>query len=485
MTGRIEKTVFISYRRTNLPWALAIYQHLTSQGYDVFFDYLSINSGDFEKIIVENIRGRAHFIVILTPSALERCQEPGDWLRREIKTAMDEKRNIVPLMLESFDFGGPATVKALTGKLENLKKYNGLRVPSEYFFEAMNRLREQFLNVALDSVVHPISESAKQITKEHQVAANDSKQVGQEQLSAQEWFERGYVFQEAYNLDEAIRCFTVAIRLKPDFIEPYMHRAWARSVKGDLEGAIEDDDEVIRLNTEAIRLKPEDDNAYNNRGIALTARGDFDGAIADFDEAIRLNPDSAGAYYDRGAARQAKGELESALADYDEAIRLEPDLHNAYINRAGVRNLKGDFDGAIADSEEAIRVKPNSFAAYSSRANSLVGKHDLDGAIANLNKAIRLNPDAGMVRLSLISILRKSGRKAQADEQEKLARELIAKENEYNLACFEAICSNTDKALELLKIALGKNQVSKQLARQDRDFESIRDDPRFKELIGE
>lgn len=26
----IEKTVFISYRRTNAPWALAIYQNLTS-----------------------------------------------------------------------------------------------------------------------------------------------------------------------------------------------------------------------------------------------------------------------------------------------------------------------------------------------------------------------------------------------------------------------------------------------------------------------
>jgi hypothetical protein len=54
MPGRIEKTVFISYRRTNLPWALAIYQELTHHGYDVFFDYLSIPSGDFEKIIVEN-----------------------------------------------------------------------------------------------------------------------------------------------------------------------------------------------------------------------------------------------------------------------------------------------------------------------------------------------------------------------------------------------------------------------------------------------
>jgi len=119
MTARIEKTVFISYCRTNInmPWALAIYQHLTSQGYDIFFDYLSIPSGDFEKIVVENIRGRAHFIVVLTPSALERCNEPGDWLRREIETAIDEKRNIVPLMLESFDFGSPATIKALTGKI--------------------------------------------------------------------------------------------------------------------------------------------------------------------------------------------------------------------------------------------------------------------------------------------------------------------------------------------------------------------------------
>ena len=33
--ARIE-TVFISYRRTNASWALAIFQNLTSHGYDVF-----------------------------------------------------------------------------------------------------------------------------------------------------------------------------------------------------------------------------------------------------------------------------------------------------------------------------------------------------------------------------------------------------------------------------------------------------------------
>ena len=36
---RVEKTVFISYRRTNVPWALAIFQNLTQFGYDVFFDF--------------------------------------------------------------------------------------------------------------------------------------------------------------------------------------------------------------------------------------------------------------------------------------------------------------------------------------------------------------------------------------------------------------------------------------------------------------
>ena len=70
--ARVEKTVFLSYRRTNATWALSIYQNLTTKGFDVFFDYKGITSGDFESVILENIRARAHFLVALTPSALER-----------------------------------------------------------------------------------------------------------------------------------------------------------------------------------------------------------------------------------------------------------------------------------------------------------------------------------------------------------------------------------------------------------------------------
>jgi tetratricopeptide (TPR) repeat protein len=164
--ARIEKTVFISYRRADEPWGLAIFQDLTQHGYDVFIDYDGIASGNFEAVILENIRARAHFLVLLTPTALERCGDPKDWMRREIEAALDSQRNIVPVMLAGFDFGTPATASQLTGKLAALKEYNGLPIPKGYFSPAMERLRNKFLSVSLDTVLHPASLSAQQAATE-------------------------------------------------------------------------------------------------------------------------------------------------------------------------------------------------------------------------------------------------------------------------------------------------------------------------------
>jgi hypothetical protein len=320
--GRIEKTVFISYRRANLPWALAIYQDLTHHGYDVFFDYQSIDSGNFEKVILENIKARAHFLVILTPSALERCKEPGDWLRREIETAMDEKRNIIPLMLESFDFGSPLVTQALTGKLATLNKYNGLRVYSEYFFEAMGKLRERYINVEVRDIALPsLIIEAQKITVTQIQAASEAPPIEKEQLTSQEWFERGYVFAEAENFDEAIRCYTEAIHLEPDFAEVYNNRGNARGANNDLQGALAD-------YNEAIRLKPELAEAYYNRGLARSANNDLQGALADYDEAIHRKPDFAEAYFDRALIWEKKKDYSSALADYQRNLELDSGIRD-------------------------------------------------------------------------------------------------------------------------------------------------------------
>ena len=171
---RIEKTVFISYRRTDVAWALAIYQNLTQHGYDVFFDFTGIGSGDFERIIIENIMARAHFVILLTPSALYRCGDPQDWLRREIETALKSQRNIVPLMIGGFNFGSPTVEKHLAGELAKLRQYNALEISDVYFNEAMARLREKYLDVPLDAVLHPTSNTAQEIARSQQIAATNA-----------------------------------------------------------------------------------------------------------------------------------------------------------------------------------------------------------------------------------------------------------------------------------------------------------------------
>ncbi len=377
---RIEKTVFISYRRTNIAWALAVYQNLTHHGFDVFFDFNGIASGDFERVILANIDARAHFLVLLTPSALEHCGDPADWLRREIEAALASRRNIVPLMLEGFDFGASAISSQLTGALAPLKQYNGVRIPPDYFDEAMERLRSRYLNVPLTAVLHPASFSAQRAAVEQKAAAKAAPAVQEKELTAQQWFERGFASADA---DEQVRCYSEAIRLKPDYADAFCNRGIARYSKGDLEGAIKD-------YNEAIRLKPDLANAFYNRGNARSDKGDLDGAIKDYNEALRLKPDYAYAFLGRGNARYRKGDLDGALKDFDEAIRLKPDYALAFYNRGIARYDKGDLDGAIKDYNEAIRLKPDYALAFYNRGLARRNTGDAEGAQKDFSEAERL-----------------------------------------------------------------------------------------------
>lgn len=378
--GHIEKTVFVSYRRTNFPWALAIFQDLTQHGYDVFFDFTGLASGDFETVILENIHARAHFLVLLTPSALERCGDPNDWLRREIEAALDSQRNVVPLMLEGFDFGTRTIATQLTGKLGSLEHYNALSIPPAFFFEAMERLRVKFLNVSLDAVLQPASVAARQAATEQKGAAAMAPAVAEEELTAQQWFERGL---NAADIEEKVRFYCQAIRLKPDYPEAFNNRGNMRYAKGDVEGALEDF-------TEAIRLKRDYAKALNNRANARHGKGDLEGALRDYNEAIRIKADYAEAFNNRGNARADKDDLEGALQDYDEALRLKADYASAFYNRGNVRSSKGDLEGAVQDFTQAIRLKPDYVSAFYNRAVVRRKKGDWEGAHRDFQEAANL-----------------------------------------------------------------------------------------------
>jgi len=165
---------------------------------------------------------------------------------------------------------------------------------------------------------------------------------------------------------------------------------------------------AIRYYSEAIRLNPEFDAAYNNWGTALAALGQHQEAIADYNEAIRLDLEYATAYYNRGAAKTALGQYQEAIADYNKAIGLSPRYAEAYNNRGLARVKLRHYEEAIADYDKAIGLNPEYAKAYSDRGNAKANLGHYEQALVDYDKAIDLNPklalayyNRGMAQLCL------------------------------------------------------------------------------------
>jgi len=79
-----------------------------------------------------------------------------------------------------------------------------------------------------------------------------------------------------------------------------------------------------------------------------------------------------------------------------------------------------------------------------------------------------------------------SGQYAEAAE---LGRELIGAHPEYpllsyNVACCESLAGQTANAIEHLRLSIERSERSRTLAKDDSDFDPIRDETAFKELVG-
>jgi len=232
----MSNDVFISYRRLVSEFiARAVFQDLRACGINVFMDVESIDAGEFEQIILNQIAARPYFLLILAPGTLERCDEPADWLRREIEYAMELDRVIVPLMTAHFRFEDARPF--LTGKLAELQRYQALSIPHDYFEAAMERLRTRFLKpVEMKLKPTPRAEQALVQRKVDTVASGPT--ITERHLSAQDHFEQALLQYMREDKAGAIVNYRKALELNPDFAEAYCALGLAYRDTGQPAGAV-------------------------------------------------------------------------------------------------------------------------------------------------------------------------------------------------------------------------------------------------------
>lgn len=78
--------VFVSYRRSNGSQLASLLKvHLQLRGFSVFIDVERLEAGKFDNNLLQSIQRAKHFLLVLTPNALERCvgdADRKDWVHR-------------------------------------------------------------------------------------------------------------------------------------------------------------------------------------------------------------------------------------------------------------------------------------------------------------------------------------------------------------------------------------------------------------------
>ena len=89
----------------------------------------TLRTGKFNEQLFGAIEQCQDFVVVLPPNALDRCVNEDDWVRLEVCHAMKHNKNIIPVILNGFQWPNPMPVG-----MEELCNYQAITASSiEYF----------------------------------------------------------------------------------------------------------------------------------------------------------------------------------------------------------------------------------------------------------------------------------------------------------------------------------------------------------------
>ena len=258
----------------------------------------------------------------------------------------------------------------------------------------------------------------------------------------------------------ALPLFRDAIRRDPNFAQAHAGLAHALAIKGLWRIAMTgpEFDEAYAAGRRALELEPLMPEAVLARAMLESLQGRVTEADRSFEQAIALNPADFDAHYMYARHCFQAGRFELAAQHYRMAADLDPSDFQALCMLEGTL-LKLGNKGEHAD------VARRAMAAIESRL-----AHD-----PRSSRALQL----GTVQAARLGLVERS---------REIAEQAIRYWPEgfstwYNVACARAVSGDVDAAFEALARALRYGSGNREWIAHDPDFDSLRADPRFRQLL--
>ena len=366
-----------------------------------------------------------------------------------------------------------------------------------------------------DRIVYELSQGLKLELGTSEITEIEREET--QSVEAYENFSRGMMNLRTGSrdtLDRAIHHFEKAIEHDPTYA-----RAWAAlGVVYDLKGSFLSIPELslkaIDFEKKAIELNPRLSHAHQWLGGAYNSVGRYDEAIESIKQAVKLEPNNAGAHSTLARSYWlGKGMVDEAITEFQHAISLNPEAGYAYLQLAFLYTIRGRYDRAEAVARQAIDLQERFISGR--EGMQVVGAHArlgyvyyrqrrYDEAIAEYQKehGFLSSSDHALRDRTLVELEQKMGaaylRKGMSEESEgyfnralKRFEDRVAKgaddpHTKYYIACLYVLRGDAERGLKYLEESLKHLKTINIIrAKNDPDFESLREDPRFKQMVAE